>query len=62
MWYHGWESNPHALRLRILSPLRLPFRHRGMLPEYQLIQGASTCQRPSCSTSFPGSLKPEALA
>ena len=22
-----WESNPHGLTRRILSPLRLPFRH-----------------------------------
>src|ERR1700722_5617488 len=25
----GWESNPHDLRLRILSPLCLPFHHPG---------------------------------
>ncbi len=28
-WYPWPDSNRHALRLRILNPLRLPFRHTG---------------------------------
>ncbi len=27
LWWARWESNPHGLPRRILSPLRLPFRH-----------------------------------
>ena len=35
--YRWWDSNPHdPLGQRILSPLRLPFRHIG-LSDYQIL-------------------------
>src|SRR3972149_4862663 len=35
-WCRGWESNPHALRQRILSPPCLPFHHPGLRRLYSL--------------------------
>lgn len=31
IWWPGRDSNPHELPRRILSPLRLPFRHPAIL-------------------------------
>src|SRR6185312_4409253 len=42
-WCRRWESNPHARRgRRILSPLRLPFRHSGLTQGQAGIVGSTS--------------------
>ena len=46
-WCRGWDSNPHALRPRSLSPLRLPFRHPGRTANLNLIEPPTSACSPS---------------
>lgn len=53
-WYRGWDSNPHALRPRILSPLRMPVPPPRRVVWPLACSGAGSVR--ACVGTMPGAL------